>query len=118
MFYSVKDEAPTTANGSYNSYEVTPLSEKMLKNAADLLGRPFNKNPSPTVNDGYPIFGWQTIKGDVNVDGTVSVLDVVVLQKWLLCAGNLDCWQNADLCEDGVIDIFDLRMMKRKLIEK
>ena len=55
-------------------------------------------------------------QGDVNLDGDFTVADVVMLQKWLLGVGNLTNWQNADLYEDGVIDVFDLAIMKNKLI--
>lgn len=53
---------------------------------------------------------------DSNDDGEFTVADVVILQKWLLDAGNLTNWQNTDLNEDSVINVFDLVMMKRKLI--
>ena len=58
------------------------------------------------------------IEGDANLDGEVNVADVVMLQKWLLCCGNLDCWQNVDLCRDERINVFDLVMLKRRLISK
>ncbi len=55
--------------------------------------------------------------GDVNLDGEVTVSDVVMLQKWLVKSGDLTCWQNADLCEDGKINVFDLCLLKRKVME-
>lgn len=55
--------------------------------------------------------------GDANLDGEVSVTDAVMLQKWLLCAGTLTCWENADLSKDERIDIFDLCLLKRMIIE-
>lgn len=60
----------------------------------------------------------KTVEGDCNNDGELSVADVVLLQKWLLSVPdtNLVNWQAADLYEDGVIDVFDLCLMKRKLI--
>lgn len=57
------------------------------------------------------------IKGDANNDGKVSITDVIMLQKWLLGAGELICWQNVDLCEDNRIDVFDLCLLKRMLVE-
>lgn len=57
-------------------------------------------------------------EGDVNLDGCFTVADVVMLQKWLLCAGNLTYWQAGDLCSDGKIDVFDLCLMKRALIQQ
>lgn len=59
------------------------------------------------------------IKGDANNDGKVTVADAVMLQKWLLGASTeLTCWQNVDLCEYGQIDVFDLCLLKRLLLQK
>lgn len=57
----------------------------------------------------------ELIMGDCNLDGKFSIADVVMLQEWLLCGGDLTCRQNADLCVDNRIDIFDLCVMKQKL---
>ena len=56
--------------------------------------------------------------GDVNADGEFTVADVVLLQKWLLAVPNTDLpnWTAADLCKDGKLNVFDLCLMKRKLI--
>ena len=56
--------------------------------------------------------------GDCNADGEFNVADVILLQKWILAVPNtnLPNWQAADLCEDGKLDVFDLVMMKRLLI--
>ena len=57
------------------------------------------------------------IKGDCNADGKLSIADVIMLQKWILNDGTeLTDWQAADLCEDGIINVFDLCLMKRFLI--
>ena len=58
------------------------------------------------------------ITGDVNADGEFNVADVVLFQKWLLAVpdAKLECRENADLCEDGILNVFDLCMMKRKMI--
>ncbi len=56
------------------------------------------------------------VRGDVNADGVFNIADVVAMQKWLLCTGELSCWQTGDLFEDGVINILDLCMMKRELL--
>ncbi len=57
-----------------------------------------------------------TLSGDVDGDGKLSIIDTIMLQKYLLCTANLTAPQNADLCEDGVIDAFDLAVMKRELV--
>ncbi len=56
------------------------------------------------------------VRGDVNADGTFSVSDIIMLQKWLLCAGEITDRQAGDLCEDGIMDGFDLAVMKRMLL--
>ena len=60
------------------------------------------------------------LMGDVNDDGSFNIADVVLLQKWLLGVPDMDIvnWKAADLCKDDRLDIFDLAMMKRALIEK
>ena len=60
----------------------------------------------------------QLQNGDVNCDGEITVADVVLLQRWLSAIPNthLPAWKLADLCEDDRLDVFDLVMLKRKLI--
>ena len=55
--------------------------------------------------------------GDVNADGTVSVADAVMLQKYLHGQGSLKLAAAADLYEDGEVDVFDLAMLKRMLLQ-
>lgn len=58
------------------------------------------------------------ISGDVNADGIFNVTDVVTLQKWLMRIPDsfVSDSDAADLCRDGCIDVFDLCVMKKKLI--
>ncbi|MDE5754314.1 MAG: dockerin type I repeat-containing protein [Oscillospiraceae bacterium] len=56
--------------------------------------------------------------GDLDHNGEVGVTDVVILQKWLLGSGELENWQSADLHEDGIINIYDLLLLKCMLIEQ
>ncbi len=53
------------------------------------------------------------VKGDVNADGAVTVSDIIMLQKWLLCAGDITDADAGDLCADGTLDAFDLAVLKR-----
>lgn len=59
------------------------------------------------------------VMGDINDDGEFNVADVVLLNKYLLGMPNakLSDWHNADLCADDKLDVFDLCMMKKKLVE-
>ncbi|WP_028520061.1 dockerin type I repeat-containing protein [Ruminococcus flavefaciens] len=58
--------------------------------------------------------------GDVNCDGEVTIADAVLLQKWLLAVPDtqLSYWQNADLCKDDKLDVFDLCLLKQMIIEQ
>ena len=60
------------------------------------------------------------IEGDVNADGALSVIDAILLQKWLLAVpdAELTDWKAADLCEDNIINVFDLHLLKRMLLEQ
>ncbi|MCR4647268.1 MAG: RICIN domain-containing protein [Oscillospiraceae bacterium] len=60
----------------------------------------------------------QKIPGDINGDGEASVLDVVLLQKWLLAVPDtvLPDPDAADLNADGVVDVFDLGLLKRLVL--
>ena len=57
--------------------------------------------------------------GNINGDEEFNVADVALFQKYLLGMSNttLSDWQNAGLCADDRLDVFDLCMMKRKLVE-
>ena len=58
--------------------------------------------------------------GDLNGSGEFNIADLVSLQNWL--KGDADTelpnWLSADFCHDNVIDVFDMIVMRRKLIEK
>ncbi len=114
----------SAANGAVNSTAQSGcmgLISSQLKTIAADLGSPFADNPYSTLNDGYPVFEWQlAIAGDVNMDGMISVLDVVKLQKHLLAAVSLNAEQlrNADMHDDNIVDGFDLAFLKRALLSK
>jgi hypothetical protein len=48
------------------------------------------------------------------------VVDLVLLQKWLTAdrSTELSDWQAADMCSDGVIDVYDLIAMRRELLNQ
>lgn len=59
-----------------------------------------------------------TEEGDINADGGFTVADLVMLQNYLVHRGAVTDWQAGDLCEDNKLDIFDLCIMKQKLLNK
>ncbi|MDE6034509.1 MAG: leucine-rich repeat protein [Ruminococcus sp.] len=58
--------------------------------------------------------------GDMNGDNEFNISDIVNFQKYIL--GDMDTkitdWKQADLNADGVLDVFDLVLMRKILIEK
>ncbi len=59
----------------------------------------------------------ERIKGDVNADGSFTVADLVMLEKYLLGTGTLTNWQAGDLLEDEKIDVFDLIVMRKEIVK-
>ncbi|MCM1530085.1 MAG: DUF6055 domain-containing protein [Alistipes sp.] len=58
--------------------------------------------------------------GDINADGVCDVADLVLLQKWLLGSteeipANISA---GDLCEDGIIDAYDMPLMRELVVRK
>lgn len=120
--YYLKANVSYGVNSGSNSGAMA-VSSSVLKLLADDLGEAYSENVSDYFNEGYPVFEWQDfskennpVYGDVNDDGEFTISDVVMLQKWLLCAGDLTNWKNGDLYEDGVLNVFDLALMKCELI--
>ncbi len=60
------------------------------------------------------------VDGDIDADGTFDILDVIVFQKWLLGDQNVIIYNlyAADLYPDGTLDVFDMSLMKRRLVDK
>ena len=63
------------------------------------------------MNDGKP----EPLNGDVNGDGIVNIVDVILLQKHLLNKVSLTAEQAecADLNKDNVLNGFDLILIKK-----
>lgn len=58
------------------------------------------------------------VKKDADNNGVFDVNDVIMLQDWLHGSEELTNWENVDLCEDRVINIFDLCLLKKILAEE
>lgn len=56
--------------------------------------------------------------GDVNKDGNMDIADAVFVQKWLNHdkSAVLSDWKQADLNNDGKLNVFDLCLMKKLLV--
>ena len=62
--------------------------------------------------------GTAAVMGGVNKDGIFSIADAVMLQKWLLNVpdATLTDWKSADLCADGIINVFDFCKIRELLV--
>lgn len=78
--------------------------------------------------EGWTYFDYLTVSyvgddiltGDINLDGKLSVSDVVLLQKYLIKSGKLtaDQAKRADLNGDGVLNAYDLALLKHTMLGK
>lgn len=71
-------------------------------------------NPADTVNTMVGVFQ----KGDVNLNGSVTVADVIALQKCLLCTSTMTEHQFfcADINQDSIADVQDLSWLRQWLV--
>lgn len=58
--------------------------------------------------------------GDTNADGSVNVADLVSLQNFLIGRSKLEKehWVLSDVCHDGKINVLDMAMLRRIVIEE
>lgn len=145
QLFSIKPVYPTVNDGYYSlrrlsdgtvtgEFKITRLDDGMYSVAgengiSDVYTIKCNKDGSYSFlnlaenSESYVLepvaekSGSKRIRGDVNADGEFSVADLVMMQKFLVGAGELTDWQAGDLCEDEKIDVFDLVMMRKLIIE-
>ncbi len=93
----IKDEVP----GGGNCQIIITKNDAMISNTVSF-----------SVTYGAPV-----VKGDINSDGELNIADAVILQKWLLAVPDtkLTDWNRADLCRDGILNAFDLCLLKKEL---
>ncbi len=66
----------------------------------------------------FPFSAAETLAGDINLDGTVSVVDAAALQQYIHGKHSLSqsAYNNADIIADKAVNGFDLAMLKRILL--
>ncbi len=107
----------------YNGELIDPLTSDCIKIAdKDCVIKSYYDTEAHhyAIANGYRFSPLDDIQyGDVNDDGSFNISDVVVLQKWLLSMPDIQLtnWKAADVCIDGRLDVFDLCLMKRELID-
>lgn len=82
---------------------IIPYSGTMTVTSVDILVK--NSTEAP-------------LRGDVNQDGSTSMADIILLQKYLLGLEPLteSQFSQADLNENGTVDAFDLALLKRDVM--
>ncbi len=136
-FDSRVDPIPSWAEGwektslsVVSSNEVTFIPYKKTFKAGETVTLSGNVQSSKCVN--YVVFVKETITepaqttttepiqpvkiiGDVNKDGTFTLLDIVATQKYIIRMCDLDDKAAGDINGDGKVNIFDLIVMKKLL---
>ncbi len=112
--YYLKGSAEVGFTGDAVIDDCMDIPTNLFKMLAADLGDSYITNPNPSFLEGYPCFTWQTY-GDINADLTISVADVVALQKYLLLIETFtqDEFLCADINQDTRVNVFDLCLLKR-----
>lgn len=104
------DIAPS---GDWADYQTYSCSVKGCKGTQDLY-------LVCRGDDGYLFnvdqFWFTPAAGDLTADGNFNLLDVVALQKWLLTGTEVKDPDAGDMDGNGLLDVFDLALMKRALL--
>ena len=109
------------SNGEY--YIISQLSGYCMDlNQSDNGKYEYGNNVTQYGYNGYPNQRWtlepvtEAVQGDVTGDKKFNSTDAVQLKKFLLGMITLKAPENADMNGDGKLNVFDLIIMKRKLI--
>ncbi|MCR5717561.1 MAG: dockerin type I repeat-containing protein, partial [Oscillospiraceae bacterium] len=99
-----------TAKVTDGTLTINARSEDKAINLCYLVIRPEETEPASVIGQ----------KGDVNLDGTVDVTDVVTFRKHLMGLKDFNGEQAyaADVAADAQTDVFDLAMLKYRLLHK
>lgn len=110
--YSVSDESSV----SYNDWENVKTGDIVIHGYSNSTAQAYAEK----YERKFELIEETSISGDVNGDGLFNLADVVLFQKWLLATpkAELADWKAADLYNDSQLDVFDLCLMKKQLIEK
>lgn len=114
LFLTSVCEAAYTRNMCPVLWDITDVHYD--RSTYKLIDEQLKENFKQIVDAGNP----KRIKGDINNDDTVNIVDIILLQKHLLNKEGLAAEQAeyADFNNDGLLNIFDLILMKRELVIK
>ncbi len=92
--------------------------ENTLDRAAVISGFPDSTAKAYADTFGNSFIPLETLPGSVDLDETLTVTDAVFLQQYLLSQRSLipKQYETADMTQDGIVDAFDLALLKKTLI--
>ena len=101
------------------SNDVTFIFYSIALKAGETLTLGSNEQSAYCINYTVIVQKAKGFRCDLNADGDFNVADAVLLQKWLLAVPDthLPEWRAGDLVNDEKLNVFDLCLMKRALIE-
>ncbi len=109
--FAVKAEEPTTEPVT-EAPTTEPVTEPITEApTTEPVTEPVTEAPTiePTTE---PV----DVKGDVNGDGKFTVADVVMLQNWFAAENEVTVWEKGDLDENNIVNVFDVILMRRLLL--
>lgn len=85
-----------------------------------MLLQQLEKNINSAKYQNAPSTRISELSGDINADGELNILDIILLQKWIKAIPDTKIadWQAGDFYQDGKLDIFDFCKMKYMLLNQ
>lgn len=110
----------TTATETTTSTETTTetTSTTTSTNTSTTTSSTSTSTTTETTTTTAPVD--ETLIGDINDDKKVNIADAVLLQEYLLGKTQFtkEEWERADILSDERVDVFDMVMMRKQLIQQ
>lgn len=100
----------TTEQSTTTTTIVTVTTGQSTTITTDVTSTQSTKTTTTTIDLFY---------GDINDDGVLSVIDVVMLQKYILAISSFQKseFEASDMNQDNKVNVFDLCLLKRELLK-
>lgn len=115
----VEIESASVKNGA-NVQQWSPTNNSCQKWTASTMTTTTTTTTTASTTTTTTTSKPDSVEGDINDDGQLSIADAVMLQKYLLGTAELTAEQGrrADLDDDGVLDAFDMVLLRKLLTVK
>ena len=112
----VSEDMRTNKDGSYTYFQMGTTQHLIFEPVAS-LPEPTTEPITEPTTEPTTIPEPGTLWGDVNASGEFDLTDIIAFTKYLHGKGIPDAVQAGDMNQDGELDVFDLGLMKRALIQ-